>query len=198
MRLLRGPPIAEAAGWGPAGWVTEIQSSPLKTWWVEAGLHLREFCQQNGASLVDIARTGFEHDAALLVKCDEALFHLVAYVGSRYVVPQVCKQICEEFYYIFAQARFKNMKNLFESFKRPFPPREDLLQSISEPIKVTVFDHQRFAYARDFGCGRIVAGATWCEVLMMLLCLMRGKTYCPVLCGCDSCGSSEDGDDNFM
>ena len=60
----------------------------------------------------------------------------------------------------------------------------DLLLAVSIPINSSLFCNRAFVTTRDLGCDSLSAPAPWCEVLMTLLCLLRGESYCPYLCGC--------------
>ena len=60
----------------------------------------------------------------------------------------------------------------------------DLLLAVSIPINASLFCNRAFVTTRDLGCDSLSAPASWCEVLMTLLCLLRGEDYCPYLCGC--------------
>ena len=62
----------------------------------------------------------------------------------------------------------------------------DLLLAVSIPINASLFCNQAFVATRDLGCDSLSAPASWCEVLMTLLCLLRGEDYCPYLCGCST------------
>jgi len=163
-------------------------------WWCEAQLHLHAFCQRTKASVVDIARRGFEYEKV----CDGAIFEQVFYV--------VLGQVTSVFYEVrppsFAQVCHEVVRFAQAGREPKWPPMWrgtdgdlGLGDTIREPIRPSLFHNKGFVSARDSGCGNISDGAPWCEVLRTLICLLRGESYCRPysLCGCD-----EDGDDNFM
>ena len=65
----------------------------------------------------------------------------------------------------------------------------DLL-AVPIPINPRLFCDRAFVTTRDLGCVNLSAPATWYEVLLTLLCLVRGLNYCSIFCGCNNSASS--------
>jgi len=66
----------------------------------------------------------------------------------------------------------------------------DSLLAVPIPINSSLFCNRAFVTTRDLGCDSLSAPAPWDEVLMTLLCLLRGESYCPYLCGCTTSAGS--------
>jgi len=133
-------------------------------WWYEAQLHLRAFCISNlrkagtTPSLVDIVRRGLEHEQ---VREGSASREQIVYA----VLGKVCSAFCEG-------SKWPDLHHGTEP-------------EINEPIPWEQFKDPGFVNSRDLKCPFARAGATWCEVLRTLLCMLRDENYClSSLCGC--------------
>ena len=169
-------------------------------WWYEAQLHLHLFCQRRGfepASVVDIARRGFEYEQVCDGAISEQVFHVVlGHVFSVFVenrTPSFAEVVREG----TRRARCAKAGEP-RSFRLEgrLGGRARRLEDLREPLNSSLFHNSGFVCARDLGCGNVSARAPWCEVLRTLTCLLYRESYCdPYICGCDL---HEDGDDNFM
>ena len=122
-------------------------------------------------------RWWYEAQLHLHLFCQRNVISRVSVVDIARRVFEYDEQICDA--NLFEQVFYVVLHNELEI-------EYDLLLAVSIPINASLFCNRAFVNARDLGCDSLSAPASWCEVLMTLLCLLRGEDYCPYLCGCST------------
>ena len=139
-------------------------------WWYEAQLHLHLFCHDTIASA----------SASTIASESASQRNVISRVSVVDIARRVFEyeQICDA--NLFEQVFYVVLHNELEI-------EYDLLLAVSIPINSSVFYNRAFVTKQEKAWGSLSAPAPWSEVLMTLLCLLRGESYCPYLCGCSTC-----------
>ena len=130
-------------------------------YWYRVQLHLHVFCQRNASSILDIARRVFQYEHI----CEPDVLGLV-----------LCMVLNK------AKALEPAYGQLLDGDPEVLQPIDRCDWWCKQLIDPKMFHHNKFVETRDMGCPKIGASPQWHEVLMTLLCLLRGRSYCPYYC----------------